>query len=208
MHIRVPVLTRLAVALAFVSASLAAQSPAPPAPQPQGQPAGSQPGAAAPQGQTEPPVNFRVAIDLVTTDLIARDDAGQFVADLKKDEFEVYEDGIKQQISTFTLVHGGRVLNQLLPPPPPPQEGIILPAARPPNDTAGRILLFFVDDLHLDFANTPRIRQLFQKISKELLHEGDMFGVVSTGTSSIAQDLTYDRNRLDAAIKKMSGGGL
>jgi VWFA-related protein len=208
MHIRVPVLTRLAVALAFVSASLAAQSPAPSAPQPQGQPSGSQPAAAAAQGQTEPPVNFRVAIDLVTTDVIARDDAGQFVADLKKDEFEIYEDGVKQQISTFTLVHGGRVLNQLLPPPPPTQEGIILPAARPPNDTAGRILLFFVDDLHLDFANTPRIRQLFQKISKELLHEGDMFGVVSTGTSSIAQDLTYDRNRLDAAIKKMSGGAL
>jgi len=208
MHIRVPVLTRLAVALAFVSASLAAQSPAPSTPQPQGQSSGSQPGAAAAQGQKEPPVNFRVAIDLVTTDVIARDDAGQFVADLKKDEFEVYEDGIKQQISTFTLVHGGRVLNQLLPPPPPPQEGIILPAARPPNDTAGRILLFFVDDLHLDFANTPRIRQLFQKISKELLHEGDMFGVVSTGTSSIAQDLTYDRNRLDAAIQKMSGGAL
>jgi len=144
----------------------------------------------------------------VTTDVIARDDAGQFVADLKKDDFAIYEDGVKQDIATFTLVHGGRVLNQLLPPPPPPQEGIILPPPRPPNDVAGRILLFFVDDLHLDFANTPRIRQLFQKIAKELVHEGDMFGVVSTGTSSIAIDLTYDRKRLDEAIQKMSGGAL
>ena len=151
---------------------------------------------------------FRVAIDLVTTDVIARDDAGQFVADLKKDDFEIYEDGVRQEIATFTLVHGGRVLNQLLPPPPPPQEGIILPPRGRPNDTAGRILLFFVDDLHLDFGNTPRLRQLFQKIGKELVHEGDMFGVVSTGTSSIAIDLTYDRKRLDEAIKKMSGGAL
>jgi VWFA-related protein len=205
MHIRVPVLARLAVALACVSASLAAQSPAaPPAPVSQGQ----QPAAgAAPSGQEGQPT-FRVAIDLVTTDVIARDDAGQFVADLKKDDFEIYEDGVKQEIATFTLVHGGRVLNQLLPPPPPPQEGIILPPPRPPNDTAGRIFLFFVDDLHLDFGNTPRLRQLFQKIAKELVHEGDMFGVVSTGTSSIAIDLTYDRNRLDEAIKKMSGGAL
>ena len=70
-----------------------------------------------------------------------RDDGGQFVVDLKKDEFEVFEDGVKQEIATFTLVHGGRVLNQLLPPPPPPQEGIP-PPPRPPNDTAGRILLF------------------------------------------------------------------
>ena len=204
MHIRVPVIARLAVALAFVSVSLAAQSAAPPAAQGQ-QPT---PGAPPSGGQAGSQPTFRVAIDLVTTDVIARDDAGQFVADLKKDDFEIYEDGVRQEIATFTLVHGGRVLNQLLPPPPPPQEGIILPPPRPPNDTAGRILLFFVDDLHLDFGNTPRLRQLFQKIGKELVHEGDMFGVVSTGTSSIAIDLTYDRKRLDEAIKKMSGGAL
>ena len=65
-----------------------------------------------------------------------------------------------------------------------------------------------MDDLHLDFANTARLKQLFQKIAKELVHEGDMFGVVSTGTSSIAIDLTYDRKRLDEAIKKMMGGAL
>jgi VWFA-related protein len=206
MYIRVSALARLAVALAFVSVTLAAQSPAPPAP---AAPRGQQPvGSDATAGRQEAQPTFRVAIDLVTTDVIARDDAGQFVADLKKDDFAIYEDGVKQEIATFTLVHGGRVLNQLLPPPPPPQEGIILPPARPPNDTAGRILLFFVDDLHLDFANTPRLRQLFQKIGKELVHEGDMFGVVSTGTSSIAIDLTYDRKRLDEAIKKMSGGAL
>jgi VWFA-related protein len=198
---RVPILGRLAIVLGVCSVTLAAQTAAPPPPPAQGQ-------APAPPADQEGQPTFRVAIDLVTTDVIARDDSGQFVADLKKDEFEIYEDGVKQDIATFTLVHGGRVLNQLLPPPPPPQEGIILPPPRPPNDTAGRILLFFVDDLHLDFANTARLKQLFQKIAKELVHEGDMFGVVSTGTSSIAIDLTYDRKRLDEAIKKMSGGAL
>jgi VWFA-related protein len=202
MDIRLPALFRLAVALAFVSVTLAAQAPAP-----QGQPPAAGAPGPAPTGQGGQPT-FRVAIDLVTTDVIARDDTGQFVADLKKDDFQIFEDGVRQEIATFTLVHGGRVLNQLLPPPPPPQEGIILPPARPPNDTAGRILLFFVDDLHLDFGNTPRLRQLFQKIAKELVHEGDMFGVVSTGTSSIAIDLTYDRKRMDEAIKKMTGGAL
>src|SRR4051794_23995783 len=150
MVIRVPVLARLAVALAVVSVSLAAQSPAPSAPG-AGQPA-TPPAAQAGQG---PEPTFRVAIDLVTTDVIARDDAGQFVADLKKDDFTIYEDGVKQDIATFTLVHGGRVLNQLLPPPPPPQDGIILPPPRPPNDTAGRTFLVFVDRLHPDFADTP-----------------------------------------------------
>jgi VWFA-related protein len=105
-------------------------------------------------------------------------------------------------------VHGGRVFNRLAPPPPPTPEGIILPPTRPTNDAAGRIFILFVDDLHLDFRNTGRIRELFKKISKNLIHEGDMFGIVSTGPSSIAIDLTYDHKRLEEAIKKISGSGL
>ena len=35
-----------------------------------------------------------------------------------------------------------------------------------------------------------------------------MFGIVSTGPSSLAIDLTYDRKILDDAIKKISGNGL
>ncbi len=108
----------------------------------------------------------------------------------------------------MTLVHGGRVLNLQAPPPPPQQEGIILPTARPRNDAAGRIFLIIVDDLHLDFRNTGRIRDLFKRISRTLVHEGDMFGIVSTGPSSLAIDLTYDRKILDEAIKKITGNGL
>ena len=163
--------------------------------------------AAAPQDQRPTP-QFRSGVDVVTTDVIVRDGQGQFVADLKKDEFEVYEDGVKQEVVSFTLTHGGRVFNVAAPPPAPAQEGIILPSARPTNDAAGRIFLIFVDDLHLDFRNTGRIRDLFKKISKDLIHDGDMFGIVSTGPSSLAIDLTYDRKRLDQAIEKIAGNGL
>ena len=169
------------------------------------------------QKPTQPPATpapadpeqvIRTSVELITTDVIVRDNRGQFVADLKKDEFEVFEDGVKQQMVSFTLTHGGRVYNVAQPPPPPPQEGIILPPPRPSNDAAGRIFMIFVDDLHLDFRNTGRIRELFGKIADELIHEGDMFGIVSTGPSSLAVDLTYDRKRLKEAIKKISGSGL
>jgi VWFA-related protein len=162
---------------------------------------------AAPQG-ANPQQVIRTGVELITTDVIVRDSRGQFIADLKKDEFEVFEDGVKQQLVSFTLTHGGRVFNVAAPPPPPPQEGIILPPPRPTNDAAGRIFLIFVDDLHLDFRNTGRIRELFKKIAKELIHEGDMFGIVSTGPSSLSIDLTYDRKRLDQAITKITGSGL
>jgi VWFA-related protein len=174
-------------------------------------------GAQAPSGtpaaqapatpQTKSPT-FRVAIDYVTTDVIARNQQDQFVADLTKDDFEIYEDGVKQDITSLTLVHGGRVHNLATPPAPTTQEGLVLPVSRPRNDTAGRIFLIIVDDLHLDFRNTGRIRDLFKRISRTLVHEGDMFSIVSTGPSSLAIDPTYDRKVLDEAIKKITGNGL
>ncbi len=192
-----------ACALALASTGLEAQNPA------GGKPAPPAPAATPAAPQTTPQRDiFRSRVDLVTTDVIAREGNGQFIADLKKDEFEVFEDGVKQNVISFTLTHGGRIYNVAAPPPPPPQEGIILPPPRPTNDAAGRIFLIFVDDLHLDFKNTPRIKQLFKQIAKELVHEGDMFGIVSTGPSSLSIDLTYDRKRLDEAIDKISGAGL
>ncbi len=151
---------------------------------------------------------FKVQIDLITNDVVVRDEKGQFVPDLKLEEFEVYEDGVKQDITSMTVFTGGRLTNLLSPPPAAPPEGIILPPTKPVNDTSGRIFLFFVDDLHMQFQNTGRIRDLFKKIGKDLLHDGDMFGIVSSGPSSIAIDMTYDRSRLDEAIKKIAGNEL
>jgi VWFA-related protein len=151
---------------------------------------------------------IRRQIDLVTTDVVVRDGRGQFVADLKKEDFEVYEDGVKQEVVSFVLVDGGRVYNETAPPPPPGAPGVILPSTRPASDVAGRIFVIFVDDLHLDFRLTHRVRTLFKTIASELIHEGDMFAVVSSGPSSIEIPLTYDRRRLDEAREKIQGGGL
>ena len=164
--------------------------------------------AGSPQpGQSTP--TFRASVDLITTDMIARNSrTEQFIADLKVNEVEIYEDGVKQEIVSFVLTHGGRVLNMLAPPPAPVQEGIILPQRRPTNDAAGRIFLIFIDDFHLQFRETPRTRQLIQKMLRLLIHEGDMFGIVSTGHSSISEQLTYDRQVLESAVERITGGGL
>src|SRR5688572_12319988 len=190
----------VAVAIALAAAGGGMQAQNPPTPPPPQQP--PQPAIA----RTDQVI--RTGVELITTDVIVRDSRGQFISDLKKDEFELLEDGVKQQVISFTLTHGGRSYNVAAPPPPPAQEGIILPPAKPTNDAAGRIFIIFVDDLHLDFRNTGRIRDLFKKVSKELIHDGDMFGIVSTGPSSLAVELTYDRKRLDTAINKISGAGL
>jgi len=181
---------------------LAAQTPS--------QNAGSQKPAGQPAAQTTAQQNptFRVQIDAVSMDVVVKDDQGRFVPDLTKDEFEVYEDGVKQEIASMTMSHGGRVTNVLEAPHPPPPEGIILPPTRKVTDTSGRVFLFFVDDLHMQFQNSGRVRELFKKIANNLIHEGDLFGIVSSGPSSIAQDMTYDKKRFDEAIKKIAGSGL
>src|SRR5215510_15751511 len=82
--------------------------------------------------QNRPPT-FTASVDLVRTDAIVRDARGQFIADLKANEFEVYEDGVKQEIVALTMIHGGREFN-VLSPPEPRRDGLILPANRPRND--------------------------------------------------------------------------
>ena len=162
----------------------------------------------APEQGTPGQPTFRAAANLVTTDVIVRDSREQFVADLQPGEFEVYEDGVRQEIVSMVLTHGGRVFNLQSPVAPPVQEGIILPVSRPSNDAAGRVFLVFVDDLHFEFGMTSRARRLIQQMLENLIHEGDLFGIVTTGTSSISQQLTYDRQVLEASIKKISGNGM
>jgi VWFA-related protein len=164
----------------------------------------------APQQPTPeaPNPTFRTSVNLVSSDVIVRNRRGQFQADLTKNDFEIMEDGVKQEITSFTLVHGGRVYQNQTVSVQPVREGIILPPSRPVNDSAGRIIIFVIDDLHLEFRDTPRIRKLFRDMAKELVHDGDLFGIVSTGTSSIAIDLTYDRTRMEEAANRVTGGGL
>lgn len=169
-------------------------------------------GQASTPGQTEDlaassdTTVFRSGVTLVTTDVIPRDEHGVFLPDLAKEDFVVLEDGIPQEVASLVLVHGGRVFNQLLVPPPV-QEGIILPPSRPVNDTAGRIFVIIVDDLHIEANKTPKTRQMFDKFAESLIHEGDLFGVISTGPSSIRVDLTYDRAMLHTAMEQIMGDG-
>ena len=156
-------------------------------------------------GGTSQPT-FRAGVTLVTTDVIVRDRDGVFMPDLAKDDFRVLEDGVEQEIVSLVLVHGARVYNQLSLPAPV-QEGIILPSSRPIDDTAGRIFVLFVDDLHLVTSSTPKVRQVFQQIVDTLIHEGDLFGIISTGPSSLSINMTYDRNLLYAAKERIIGDG-
>ena len=66
------------------------------------------------------------------------------------------------------------------------------PADPPPQN----LWLIVIDDLHIDFRSSGHLRTLLQTICSELIRDGDLAGSVSTGPSSIAIDLTSDRQRV------------
>ena len=151
---------------------------------------------------------FRAGVTLVTTDAIVRNDKGQFVPDLTRENFTVLEDGQPQKIESFAMVQGGRTFNLLTPSAAPVPEGLVLPRSRPrAADTTGRVFLILVDDLHFEAELTPHVRRLLQTIIDTMVHDGDLVSIVSTGPSFIEVGPTYDRKLLAEAANKIRGSG-
>ena len=64
---------------------------------------------AAGVGQQQPPPSlqtptFKAEVEYVEVDALVTDSQGQFVRDLKKEDFQVFEDNQRQTISTFSLL--------------------------------------------------------------------------------------------------------
>jgi hypothetical protein len=153
---------------------------------------------------------FRAGVTLVSTDVIARDQDGRFVADLTRENFTVLEDGVAQTISSFTLIRGGRTYNLLQPNAPAAEpDGLVLPQAKPrTDDTSGRVLLVFIDDLHFEPEYSPHVRKLMETIVDTLVHDGDLVMVVSSGPSYLEIGPTYDKKMVREAVGKIRGSGL
>jgi VWFA-related protein len=168
-------------------------------------------GQAAPAPRTQKPTQnptFVARTDYVSSDIRVTDKNGMFVPGLRQQDFTVLEDGVEQRITNFTVSIGGRVLPTFVgTPASTPIPGLIVPTLKPPTDTTGRIFIVFIDDMHLQPADSILARKVLEQLRDTVLKENDLVGIVSTGFSSIAQDLVYDpqHKRLNEAIKKVMG---
>ena len=158
--------------------------------------------------QDQRPV-FRLTTDIVSTELRVRDASGKFIPNLTINDFEILEDGVPQKITNMALTLGNRVMTQEVPVAPVVKEGLILPPSPPMAGQSGRVFIIFVDDMHIQFKNTSQTRTILRNIRDTLIHD-DLVGIVSTGYSSLAVDVTYDvqHKRLNEAISRTSGSAL
>jgi len=75
------------------------------------------------------------------------------------------------------------------------------------GNTARTVLVFF-DDLHIEFANTGRLRTGVRQATERLLAAGRTVAMVSDGRSSVAIRPTNESATLLQVANRITGGGL
>lgn len=177
-----------ALTLAALSGGLLAaqQQPAPQTPAPQAD---------------QPPVTFRVEVNYVEVDAVVTDAQGTPISNLTKNDFEIYEDGKKQEVSTFSLINIPieRAERPLFASSP-------VEADVQSNDNVeGRIYLIVLDDVHTDLTRTPRVKAAATRFIETNFGTNDLAAVVYTGRTGDGQDFTNNPRLLINAINKFQG---
>jgi VWFA-related protein len=160
--------------------------------------AGSSQQAPPPQTPT-----FKSQVEYVEVDALVTDAQGRFVRDLTREDFQVFEDGRPQTISTFALVdlpieRGERPLFAEAPIEPDIQTN------ERPFD--GRVYVVILDDLHTETLRSQQVKIAMHQFIERNLGANDLMAIVHTGgRTDAAQEFTSNKRLLLAAVDKFMG---
>src|SRR5262245_6181571 len=155
-----------------------------------------------PSGQDQP---IRVKTELIDLRAVVTDKRGQPVTDLKKEDFELMENGKPQEVSFFSVVKipGRGEAGPSAPPPAAAPAGAPGGATRP-AETTGRTVLLYVDTLHLSPQSLLTVKQALRKFIDERLTDQDLTAIVtSAGSLGVVEQFTRDRRVLRYAIDRL-----
>jgi len=152
----------------------------------------------APSGQLP---TFKAEFEYVEVDAMVTDQRGAVVRDLRKEDFQIFEDGKSQSIAGFALVE--------IPIETPDQvdRASIEPDVRS-NELpfAGRIYVLVLDDLHTAPLRTQRVKRGAQQFIDRHLGANDLMAVVHIGgVSNGSQEFTGNKRLLSAAVDRFMG---
>ena len=164
----------------------------------------AQEGAAADGGAADPSAIFRSGISYIRVDVIATDEDGDHVTDLTLDDFEVYEDEVRQEVDSFQLVEV-----DLLPalgdaplvPVGPRRSDQELAASQ----ADVRVFVIFLDDYHVREGNSLRMRQVLAEFLQNELIPTDLVGVMYPLMPLDALRLTRDHEAVSNAVNQFHG---
>lgn len=180
----------LVVLCAFATSTSAQQPAAKPSPVP----------------DTRPSDIVTVNTELVQTDVMVFDKAGRLVEGLSPAEFVLTLDGKPQPISFFESVKTGSSQEAAQVTSATSADHGKVEAGAPAGVTRpGRVILFFVDDVHLSNASLIRTRQALTEFIDKRMHDGDQVAIVSTsGQIGFLQQLTNNETVLHEAIDRLN----
>jgi VWFA-related protein len=149
---------------------------------------------------------FRSSVEYVEVDVVVTDAQGQFARNLTRDDFQLLEDGKRQEIASFSLIdipveRYERPLFQSQPVEPDVRTN------ERPFD--GRVYVMVIDDLHTNALRVQRTKAAARQFIEQRLGANDLMAVVHTaGPESASQDFTNSKPRLLAAVDKTMGHAL
>lgn len=163
------------------------------------------PFAVAAQDVRKAPDNdvVKITTTLIQIDVTVTDKKGDPVTDLTRDDIEIYENGVRQDITNFSFVSS----NTAEPTAESANEGDVpVPdlAANEGKEHIGRTIALVVDDLTLSFESTYYVRKALRNFVDNQMQEGDLVAIIRTsGGIGALQQFTTNRELLRAAIEKV-----
>lgn len=167
----------------------------------------TEPHAQAPAAQDPPPQppTFRTGVGAVRVDVTVLDDDGRPVEDLTRDDFEVREDGVVQEISVFERL---RLSGD---PPAGNDTSLVIRSADHARQEAARedvrLLVIFIDDYHLAYGalENARLRRELVEFVQNEVRPLDLVAVMGPLTPLSDLRLTRDSALLIERINELEG---
>lgn len=153
-------------------------------------------GQQPPAAQEAATPTFQINVNRVLVPVVVRDKQGNPIADLKKEDFEVFDNGKPRSVSAFNVEQRGHAEEHV--------EAGTAPASNAAPQTARpeqRFIVFLFDDIHLSVEDLAQVEKAGTSVV-EGLSGSDIGGVVSI-SGKTNSGLTRDRTRLHDAIMSL-----
>ena len=166
-------------------------------------PAAQQPASGQPNTADQPSVTFRVEINYVEVDAAVFDRQGRFVNDLTRDDFQVLEEGVPQDVSAFSLVN---IPIERAERPLFARNHIEPDVATNATPFEGRVYVLVLDDLQTAPLRTPLVRRAARQFIEQAMAANDVAAVVYTsGRGEAGQEFTSSKRLLAASVDRFMG---
>lgn len=141
---------------------------------------------------------FKLRVNLVQVKVVVRNEKGELVRDLKREDFQLFDQGKLQVISTFDVetaetrkarTEAAAKTQQLGEDAAAPQEAMALPE---------RFVALTFDDIHLKIEDATNVRVNAKKLI-DTMTPTDRIGIFTT-SEQVKVDFTNDKAALDNAL--------